>query len=80
MKWGTIGEEEKGMGSKRGGEVTIQPTRDLSGRESHHDEKEGFQVSKPGVPGRGVGISKQRGLSKGLGYALRYHATLYTSC
>jgi hypothetical protein len=45
LKWGTVGEGEKGMGRK-GGEVTIQPTWDLSGRESHHDAKEGFQVSK----------------------------------
>jgi hypothetical protein len=48
LKWGTIGEGEKGMGRK-GGEVTIQPTWDLSGRESHHDAKEGFQVSKKGI-------------------------------
>jgi hypothetical protein len=32
LKWGTIGEREKGMGRK-GGEVSIQPTRDQSGRE-----------------------------------------------
>jgi hypothetical protein len=36
MKWGTVREGEKGMGSKGGGNVSIQPTRDLSGRESHH--------------------------------------------
>ncbi len=36
LKWGAVGEGEKGMGSKGGGEVSIQPTRDLSGWESHH--------------------------------------------
>ncbi len=51
MKWGTVGGRGEGMGSKRGGEVSIQPTRDLSGRESNHDAKEGFQVSKKGVQG-----------------------------
>jgi hypothetical protein len=39
----------KGNGEERGeGEVSIQPTRGQSGRESHHDAKEGFQVSKKG--------------------------------
>jgi hypothetical protein len=41
-----LGEGEKGMGSRKGGEVSIQPTRDLSGRESHHNAKEGFQVRR----------------------------------
>ncbi len=50
-----LGEGEKGMGSKWGGEVSIQPTRDPSGRESHHDAKEGFQVSRKGVQERGQG-------------------------
>jgi hypothetical protein len=58
------------MGSKEGGEVSIQPTRDLSGREWHHDAKEGFQVSKKGVQGRGSKFLSKGGLSKGLGYAL----------
>jgi hypothetical protein len=42
---------------------------------SYHDTEEGFQVSKRGVQGTRVGISKQRGLSKGLG-----HAPPYISC
>jgi hypothetical protein len=37
LKWGTVGEKEKGMG--RGGEVSTQATRDQSGRESHHDAR-----------------------------------------
>jgi hypothetical protein len=52
LKWGTIGGKEKGMGRKRGG-VSIQPTRDQSGQESHHDAKEGFQVSKKGIQEQG---------------------------
>jgi hypothetical protein len=43
-RWGKV----KGDGEE-GGEVSIQPTRDQSGRESHHDAKEGFQVSKKGI-------------------------------
>jgi hypothetical protein len=44
----------KGKGNgEQGGEVIIQPPRDLSGRELHPDAKEGFQVSKKGVQGRG---------------------------
>ncbi len=35
------GKGKRKWGAK-GGEVSIQPTRDLSGRESHHDAKEGF--------------------------------------
>jgi hypothetical protein len=31
LKWGTVGEGKKGMGRKGGG-VSIQPTRDQSGR------------------------------------------------
>jgi hypothetical protein len=40
----------KGKGDgEEGGEVSIQPTRDQSGWESHYDLKEGFQVSKKGI-------------------------------
>jgi hypothetical protein len=77
LKWGTVGERQKGMGRKRG-EVSIQSTRDQSGRESHHDTKEGFQVSKKGIHGRGRDF-QARGLSKGLGYALRIILILYIS-
>jgi hypothetical protein len=78
LKWGTVG--GKGMGSKgKGGEASIQPTRDLSGRESHHDAKERFQVSRKGVQGWGQGFPR-RGLPKGLGYALRIMLILYISC
>jgi hypothetical protein len=67
LKWGTVGEGEKGMGRKGGGEVSLQPTRDQSGRESHHDTKEGFQVSMRGGQGTGVGISQQRWVIERIG-------------
>jgi hypothetical protein len=76
------GKGKREWGAKGGEEVSIQSTWDLSGQESHHDAKEEFQVSKKGVHGRGQGFP-----SKGLGYVLRYHATLvhivlivYMSC
>jgi hypothetical protein len=37
FKWETVGEREKGMGRKGGG-VSIQPTRDQRGRDSRHDK------------------------------------------
>ncbi len=80
LKWGSVGEGEKGMGRKRG-RVSIQPTRDRSGRKSHHDTKEGFQVSEREVQGIGVGISKQRGIIKGLRHAALYIVLIvYMSC
>ncbi len=76
-RWGK-GKREWGANGG-GGEVSIQPTRDLSGRESHHDAKERFQVSKKGFQAKGV--------IRGLVYALQYHANLvhivlivYMSC
>ncbi len=48
-RWGK-GESETGA---KGGAVSIQPTRDLSGQDSHHDAKEGFQVSKKGIQEQG---------------------------
>ncbi len=58
----------KGNGDGRkkgGGKVTTQATWDQSGRESHHNAKEGFQVSKRGS-GTGEGFSRQRGIFKGI--------------
>ncbi len=49
-----------------GGEVSTRPTRDLSGRESRHDAKEGFQVSRKGVQERGQGF-QAKGVIKGIG-------------
>jgi hypothetical protein len=57
-RWG------KGKGDgEEGGEVSTQAARDQSGRESHHDPKEGFQVSKRGS-GTGEGFFRQRGVIK----------------
>ncbi len=43
----------KGKREGRKGGVSIQPTRDQSGRESHHDAKEGFQASKKEIQEQG---------------------------
>jgi hypothetical protein len=59
-RWG----EGKGEWGAKGGEVSLQPTRDLSGRESHHDAKEGFQVSKKGIQEQGEGFPSKRGVIK----------------
>jgi hypothetical protein len=63
LKWGTVGEREKGMGRK-GGEVSTQATWDQSGRDSQHNAKDGFQVSERGS-GTGEGFSRQRVIIKG---------------
>ncbi len=49
-----------------GRKVSIQSTRDQGGRESHHDAKEGFQVSKKGVQGWGQGFPS-KGVVKRIG-------------
>jgi hypothetical protein len=58
LKWGTVWGRGKKNGEEKGGEVSMQPTRDQSGWESHHDAKEGFQVSKKGGQETRGGISK----------------------
>jgi hypothetical protein len=68
LKWGIVGEGEKGMGRKGGGSVYSQPGIRVDGN-SCHDTEEGFQVSKGGVQGIRVGVSKQKGILKGLGQA-----------
>ncbi len=74
----------KGDGEERGGEVSTQATRDQSGQESHHNAKEGFQVSKRGS-GTGEGFSRQRGIIKGIFKGIvpctsDIMTTLYISC
>jgi hypothetical protein len=68
------------MGNKRGGKVRIQPTRDLSGRELHHDAKEGFQVSKKGVQERGQGFPSTGGYQKDWVMHSGIMLILYISC
>ncbi len=87
MKWGTIGGRGKGNGEQRGGKVSIQPTRDLSGRESYHAKGGISKKVRRGPRNRG-GIPKQEGgLQKDWGVLLQYHANLvyivpivYMSC
>jgi hypothetical protein len=73
LRRGTVGEREKGMGRK-GGSVYSQPGIRVDGN-LRNDTEAGFQVSKRGVQGIRVGISKQKGIIKGWGMHLRtYHA------
>jgi hypothetical protein len=60
-----------GKGRGKRGSVYSQLGIGVDG-DSRHVTKEGFQVSKRGIQGIRVGVSKQRGLSKGLGHALPY--------
>jgi hypothetical protein len=69
-----------------GGEVSIQPIRDLSGWESHHDAKEGFQVRRE-FRNRGRDFQAKGGYQKDRAVHLRYHTNLvhivlivYMSC
>ncbi len=52
----------KGNGEEGGGLYTAN--RDQSGQGSHNNIEEGFQVSKRGVQGIRLGISKQKGINK----------------
>jgi hypothetical protein len=61
--------------AKGDGEVSIQSTRDQSGRESYHDAKEGFQVSKKGIQGQGQGFPS-KGDVKRIGLCTPNHANL----
>jgi hypothetical protein len=70
-RWG----KAKGDGEEGGGEVSIQSTRDQSGQESHHDAKEGFQVSKKGIQGQGQGFPS-KGVAKRIGLCTLNHANL----
>ncbi len=84
------GKGKREWGAKGGGEVSIQPTWDLSGhcplrslstgQESHHDAKEGFQVSKTGVQGRGQGFPNKGGYQKDWVMYSDIMLLLYISC
>ncbi len=79
LKWGTIGERERGMGRKKGGRsVHINLGPGWTGIAPH--AKEGFQVSKKGS-GTGEGFSRQRGITKGIvPCTFDITPTLYISC
>jgi hypothetical protein len=61
----------KGRG-KGGGSVYSQPGIGVDG-ESHQNSEEGFQVSKRGVQEIRIGISKEKGIIKGIGYEIKSH-------
>jgi hypothetical protein len=78
--WG----REKGNGEEteggKGGSVYSQPGIGVDGK-SHHNSEEGFQVSKRGVQGIRIGISKQKWIIKGIGHAPPYIVLIvYISC
>jgi hypothetical protein len=58
LKWGTVGEQEKRMGTRQ---YTSNLGPEWTGIAPH--TKEGFQVSKRGS-GTGEGLSRQRGIAK----------------
>jgi hypothetical protein len=60
---------------RKWGKVSIQSTRDQGGRESHHEVKEGFQVSKKGIHGRGQGFPS-KGVVKRIGLCTANHINL----
>jgi hypothetical protein len=62
-RWG----KGNGNGEGGGGSVHKKLTRYKSGQGSHHNTEEGFQVSKRGVQGIRVGISKQKRIIKRIG-------------
>jgi hypothetical protein len=74
LKWGTVGEGEKGMGRRKGGgQYTANLRLEWTGISA--TTKKGFQVSKRGVQEIRVGISKQRGITKRIGACTSiYHA------
>ncbi len=69
MKWGTVGDREKGMGRTEGGKGQFASNLgpEWTGIAPH--AKEGFQVSKRGS-GTREGISRQIGVSRGLSRGL----------
>jgi hypothetical protein len=74
LKWGTVGEREKGVGRKGGrvsGQYTANQGSEWTGIHATTQRRD-FQVRKRGIQGIMVGVSKQRGLSKGLRHAPPY--------
>ncbi len=66
LKWGTVGDGEKGMWRTGGGSVYSQPGIRVDGNLCH-DTEEGFQVDKRGVQGIRVGVSEQKGIIERIG-------------
>jgi hypothetical protein len=64
LKWGTVGERERGMGRKKGGGGQYTSNLGPGWTGIAPNAREGFQVSKRGS-GTGEGFSKQRGITKG---------------
>jgi hypothetical protein len=77
LKWGTVGKGKKGTSRKgrwRGGQCTANQGSEWTGIRSMSKRRD-FQVSKRGVQGIRVGVSKQRGSSNRIGACTSvYHA------
>ncbi len=76
-----MGKGKREWGGKGGGSVYSQPGIRVDGN-SRHDTEEGFQVSKRGVQGIRIGISKQKGIIKRIGACTSVYIMLilYISC
>ncbi len=75
LKWGTVGGRGKGNGEQEGGgQYTANLGSEWMGIAPRR--KEGFQVSKRGGQEARDRDFQVRGLTRGLGMHLRYHANL----
>ncbi len=84
MNWGTVGERGKRMGREGGGGGQFTGNLGPEWTGIAPCAKEGFQVSKRGS-GSGEGLSRQRGITKGISKGIVPRATdimptLYISC
>jgi hypothetical protein len=81
LKWGTVGESERGDGEEKGGgEGQYTSNLGPGWTEITPHAKEGFQVSKRGS-GTEEGFSRQRGITKGIVPCTSdIMLTLYISC
>jgi hypothetical protein len=64
LKWGTVGEGEIENGEQMGGGGQFTANQGSVWMGSHHDAKEGFQVSRKGVQGQGWGFPDKGGYQK----------------
>jgi hypothetical protein len=79
LKWGTVGEREEGIGSKWGGGGQFTANQGSEWTGSHHDAKEGFQVSGKGVRKQGWGFPDKGGIKR-IGLGTPIMLILYISC
>jgi hypothetical protein len=78
LRRGTVGEGEKGMG--RNGGVSLQPTRDQSGREFAPRLRGGIPSKHEGSSRNKGRNSKQKGISKRIGACTSVNIVLIKDC